>query len=708
MQIYILIFVLFTYLSFINSKFTILSIENHPYVICTPLQLSSTSHGFEINLIRKIFQQMNLNETIDYEFICLNNISLNSSNSNENYNATIGGFIKSFKKNPNVIYSDSLISKGFAIIIHKRKETFFYSKIVNIQFYALFFVLPLCFGVLIFLFNRNGLGVFHYIWTLYGEIFFVKPIINIERTYTSVYQGFLRFLLLGLLLAGIMNYLIISKGYYNYSEHLSHKKVNTFAEYAEIIYSKNAFPAILDSNMSIEELENSIFSSEENDLFGLDYFSALYYQQKYTESIEIIYKEMNIQNSVIEFSNSTQKSFIKQINLQLKNLRSLNYQNNIVKEFFSNQTLEEKTVKMKQLSSFYLLWIIFISGLLLIILFKFTLKILKKYFPLIINFLKTMDILQIKKEINTFILQESINLLTKFSLESMNFLKHIRETFLKRQFYNNTMQIKLKGKPNLMRFSSEINKSPRKAKVLKEAHKSIQLLEKEKYYESNKFLKKKKRKFSILKSKVQPSILKVIPLKNKVRNLRKNEISKVKNQTLYEVILNNIQKTAPEKNEKKFYLRDSIIEDEKILENLQNEPALITFKKTNNTNKNKNKNNFKKALGIELGLNQQKTSKNPTTIEKLFKEDLFSENQKEEPKSEKNSQATKHNLPYVSQVHNSLKKSNNSILERYKSKLNIQDIKNEKIVEIEEEKEYVSSVSRMSDVGHFFMENQMG
>ena len=109
MQIYILIFVFFIYLSFINSKFTIISLQNHPYVICDLFQHSSTYHGLEINLIRKVFQQMKLNETIDYEFICSDNTSSNTSNSNENYNGTIGGLIKSIKKTPNVLYSDSLL-----------------------------------------------------------------------------------------------------------------------------------------------------------------------------------------------------------------------------------------------------------------------------------------------------------------------------------------------------------------------------------------------------------------------------------------------------------------------------------------------------------------------------------------------------------------------------------------------------------------------
>ena len=697
------------YASFINSRFTILSNKSYPYVICDLNNGSLSYKGLELQFIRGIFQLMNFTETVDYEFICSNSSLFQNS---QDFLGTFGG-ISIHSLDNTAIISDPIIPKGYAIILYKNIEKYFYSKIANINFYAIWFMIPLCFGAFLYLFSQNNLNIFNYLWVFCGEMFFIKPIMNINRSYLSAFQGFLRFFLLGLFLSSAVLYSIQSQGFLNYKEHLSYKNIRTFSEYSQYVSDLNANSIIMNGDTTITELENIIISSIEQDsLYCIDYYWALHLVEKFPDNIEIVFQDANSYSSIISFNYNTLNTFIMEFNQNLKILKKMNYLDVLIKNFFLNSNIENKIPPIKQLNSFSLLWILFSGSIVLIVLLKSFAKFIKNYIIFFKNYFKTMDIIGYRKEVNNHFIQETTVFFANYSNESFNLLKHVRESFLKRQFYSKNIIGESSSKLNFMILNSEINKSPSKIIALQEAHKAVQILEEGKYYESDRFLKKKKRRLSISKRALAPpaqALLTLIPTKNSP-TLDKN-MKSAKNRTLYEVILENIQNNIlADKCEKKvnnLNFRDSIIEEHKIHDNMTIELINLPSRKIPSIGRKTDNEKIDNILHVQ-------PSKRNNKIEKSFKEDDIIEFKREPLKMEEkhSSQDTIHNLPYVSSVspsHKVLINSNVSILEGYKFKIMNKEKNNfqqSKIVEMdEEEKGYVSSVSPLSNVAHFYREN---
>lgn len=656
-------------------------------MICEPNTVSTTYSGFEFELIAQMMKLMNLTNTIDYEIICTDNIT----NMTQNITGIFGG-IAIDKNNINgYSFSNPLFPKGFSIIIYREKDTYFYSQIVGFDFYALFFVIPIFLGALIFLYSNNGLNLSHHIWNCFREMLFLKPIININRMYIDLLLSLLRFFLIGLLISGSLNYYIVAYRLYDSYEFLSKKNVFSPQEYHPNIYNLNAFPKNI--NFTNDILEKTIINSHKNSFFAIDYYYSLYLRKKYPDNIEIIYKQQFIDNTFFQFFNNENLqdiSDLKQnINRQINNLKKTRYQDEIIKNFFGK--IPEKMQEPNQIENFYFLWII-LSGVTLLSLF---LKICCKPFVHLSAFnirgyFKTMDVLTLRKDVNQFLLKETNNSVCKFSEESSNFLEHVQGKFLKRQFHTKKqINETIEQKQNIMLFSAELHRNQNSILKLNDAYKMIQDLENNKYYESEKFLKKRKKRLSISKKQIHPSISRMIPLKKSI--LQEIKDSKKKNRTLYNVILENIWKTVGERHEKRHSLslksllyRDAIIEkhpnpinEEESKHNLNTKYGYIHRK------------SIKIMKNLESLETQKKNKKPPTMKELVFQED--DEKEKDEsPKFEKkkNSLGNQHNLPYISPSFNSLVTSNNKILENFKKRL----MENEKgkISEIEEEKEFVS------------------
>lgn len=706
MLIFICLFLIFS--SLIKTKLIFLSVEKYPYVICDSSQSPTSYTGIEINLLREVFQQMNLREMLDYDFLCINSNSYIPSD----YIGRFGGLILTANGN-NSQHSLAIFSKGFAIILFRNKDNnVIYSKTVNIGYFSLFFVIPVFFGALIFLFSKNELNVLHHIWMSYGIMFFVKPIVNIAVTHLVLFQGILRFFLIGLLISGIINYCIISKGYYDYNSHLAQKTIKTFSDYSNFITNKNAYSVLMNSSISNEELENIILNSQENSLFAIDYYLALNFRQIYPNKIEIIFEDFSFDHTIIEFTNLTNITFLNEFKNNLMSLKKNNYQNKILKSFFGNNILNNGNSTPNQINLFYLLWIILLGVCALIILFKICDKFLqKKYFSNIRSYSRTMDLLILRKEKNHILIQESVLSLIKFSENSLNFLKYMRESFNKRQFYSQNKKRQSSSEiQDLSQFVDEINKSSKNLNALKEAQKMILALEEVTYYESDRFLKKRKKKLSFSKNTLGSSILNIIP---KNVNSKKIDSVTIKNKTLYQVILDNIHKTINEKNEKRepvtLQLKETFEREDKIVERLHLQSTGYINRRHNNLRKE-----IKNKEEIDSNINLQ-SSKNKIPIrELLFKEDFPKEVfAKDDQNERKIYEHSPHNLPYNSSFFkslvnsndnesnnnatNNLQNSNNSILEGYIFKMinnRGKNISKGRIVEIEEEeKEYLSGTS---------------
>jgi len=671
---------------FSTSSYLILSQNNYPYVICDPSSSSFNYSGIEVVLLRIVFQNVNMKESEDYEFICANS---NSSSSGKIF-ANIGGLPLTQSNFP---YSTQLFSKGFSIILMKTKEIFFFSKIINIGFYGILFVIPFCVGILIFFLTDNGLNVFYNIWSAYKEMFFVKPMINIKRTYLILFQGLLRYFLVGLLFAGVLNFFIVSIGFFLYKYQLDYKIIQTMPEYDHIVYEKNAFPILIDENLTMDSLENIINNSQENALFGVDYLWALHLKGKFDENIDIISTDLNVNGTFIEFQDPTEIELANLIIKTIKSLKKTNIQTQLINNFFNNNNGDKKE---KQIDKLYILWIILGLMLFSILLWKFIAKFVKKPLSFFYkNNFKTVDLLRLRIEINDFFIHKTTKFLDKFSNESMSMFKIMKKQFIKRQFRDS---VNPKETPNLMFLNLDINKNSGKIQTLLEAQKSIRILEDVKYYESDKFLKKRKKKISILKThQTNPSLtnMMMIPKKKSIMYQGpENFTLKVqKARTLYEVILENIKKTF---HEKKINVEDNKIE--------------ILTPTTNNLDINR-KRSFKsfqnalnsKKLGSMLSGEQPSKKLSVKEVSYIFREDIIFKEEEEKKDFERNNlTGNLHNLPYVSSTHNMLVNSNNSILEGFKRRVMNKDKNGEfryqaKIVEMEEE-EKMSSQSKNSNM----------
>lgn len=434
-------------------------------------------------------------------------------------------------------------------------------------------------------------------------------------------------------------------------------------------------------------MEKFIINSRENSIFGIDYYFSLYLRGKYPYNIEIIEKNLHFENTVIEFVDNSINTLdlANKINNQINFLTKTRTCQKIIESFFGNPIIGDKIPVQKQIETFYLLWIILLGTIVIVIFLKICGKPLLKYLAKNVrSHFRTMDVLTLRKNVNMYILRESDSIISKLSRESVNVVRLALESFLKRQFFTKRMIKETKQQDlnisNIMLFSNEIQKHPYNIAALNQAYKCVKELEENKYYESDKFLKKRKRRISVSKKDIRPGFSIVLPVGQGI-NLKKNEEPKGKNRTLYDIILENITKTISDKNEKKlsfsFNFRgtlrhDTILEDHSS-KFLNNKYGYISRRKSRLSNKQ-----------VDIVENRRKSIKQPPSKNFDFQEDDekgINYDQIDEKK--RNSFGNQHNLPYISSSFHSLINSENRILENFKAKMMKKE--KEKISDIEEE-----------------------
>ena len=673
-QVFCLIFAIFT--SSYSSKYLILSQNNYPYVICNTSTSRNVS-GLEPDLLRMIFQQMNMQESQDFDFICADS----SFNLSQIFFAKIGGLPRNQNNFNNYL---ELLPKSCTFLLIKKFESYFYSNIINVGFYGVFFTIPLMVGVLIFLLSDSELNVFYHIWASYRDMFFLKRMINMKRNYLILFQGLLRYFLLGLLLSGILNFLFFQNDFFPVN--LKNKNVGTTAEFFNIVSEKNAIPMLLDDNF--QKLQALITNSEENSLFCVDYLWALQLQNGLNERIKIISTIRNINSTFLQFMDLSDPGLISKMMDIGKSFKKINIPNNLIQNNF--QFNSDK--KPRQIEKFNLLWLILGFVLLSIVFWKSITKLVKKPLSFFYrNHFKTVDLLKLRKEMNRALIEEGTKILEKLSRQSLEIFKHVKTKFLKRQFRTN---INPKEQMNLMFLNMEVSKDLAKTRILEEAQKTMRILEQGKFYESEKFLKKRKKKISILKSHpTDTAIANMIPKKKSIIYQDASNLRVQKAKTLYEVIRENIKNTF---QEKKLTLQD-LIEEDKIIESL---PPSTNNGESKDVTRKRSFKSFQNALNSKRLSNEQKLKK-PTFMENfIFKEDTILKEEEKTESERRNTPTNLHNLPYVSPTHNMLLNSNISILENFKKRHMNKDRKGEyhfsnKILEMEEE-EKMSSVSKGS------------
>lgn len=676
-QFLCLIFAIFP--SSLSSKYLILSQNKYPYVICDSSTSGNVS-GLEPDLLRMIFQQMNMQESQDFEFIC----SDSSFNFSQLFFAKIGGLSRNQNNFNNYL---ELFPKSCTFLLIKKFESYFYSNIINVGFYGVFFVIPLLVGVLIFLLSDSELNVFYHVWASYRDMFFLKRMINMKRNYLILFQSLLRYFLLGLLLSGILNFLLNQNNLFPDSISLKNKNVGTTAEFFNVVTEKNAIPMLLDDNF--QKLQTVITNSEENSLFCVDYLWGLQLQNGLNEKINIFSTLRNVNSTFLQFMDFSDFGLISKMMDIVKTFKKKNIPNNLIQNNFQLNNVK----KPKQIDKFSLLWIILGVVLLSIALWKTIRKLLKKPFSFFYrNHFKTVDLLKLRKEMDQALIEEGTKILGKISRQSLEIFKHVKSKFMKRQFRTN---INPKEQMNLMFLNVEVNKDLAKTQILAEAQKTMRILEEGKFYESEKFLKKRKKKISILKSHpTDPTIANMAQKKKSIIYQDASSLRVQKAKTLYEVIRENIKNTV---QEKKITLQD-LIEEDKIIESL---PPSTNNGEIKDVTRKRSFKSFQNALNSKRLSNEQKLKK-PTFMENYsFKEDTILKEEEEKRESERRNTPTNlHNLPYVSPTHNMLVNSNISILENFKKRHMNKEKKGEyhfsnKILEMEEE-EKMSSISKGS------------
>lgn len=676
-QVFCLIFAIFP--SSYSSKYLILSQDKYPYVICNTSTSRNVS-GLEPNLLRIIFQQMNMQESQDFEFICADS----TFNLSQKYFAKIGGLPRNQNDFNNFL---ELLPKSCTFLLIKKFESYFYSNIINVGFYGVFFVIPLLVGAMIFLLSDSELNVFYHIWASYRDMFFLKRMINMKRNYLILFQGLLRYFLLGLLLSGILNFLFSQDDFFPDSFNLKQKNVGTTAEFVNIVSEKNAIPMLLDDNF--QTFQTIITNSEENSLFCVDYLWGMQVQNGFNEKIKIISTIRNINSTFLQFMDLSDAGLISKMMEIVKSLKKMNIPNSLIQNNFEFNSDKNP----RQIEKFNLLWIILGIVLLSIVFWKTITKLVKKPLSFFYrNHFKTVDLLKLRKEMNQALIEEGTKILEKISRQSLEIFKHAKAKFMKRQFRTN---INPKEQMNLRFLNIEVSKDLAKTQILAEAQKTMRILEEGKFYESEKFLKKRKKKISILKSHpADPAIANMIPKKKSIIYKDASNLRVQKAKTLYEVIRENIKNTL---QEKKLTLQD-LIEEDKIIESL---PPSTNNGEIKDVTRKRSFKSFQNALNSKRLSNEQKLKK-PTFMENFnFKEDTFLKEEEEKRESERRNTPTNlHNLPYVSPTHNMLVNSNISILENFKKRHMNKERKGEyhfsnKILEMEEE-EKMSSVSKGS------------